>query len=86
MHFYFNRYIKKHKILDVQLQQSIDDVIRVYPDPPELGRWTSVKQDQSSMSEDEGIEYLVSISRILKPCEQNLLRKTEDKIKDMDEP
>jgi hypothetical protein len=37
MHFYFNRYIKKHNTLGAQLQQFIDDVVRVYPGPPELG-------------------------------------------------
>ena len=37
IHFYFNRYTKKHKTLGAQLQQSIDDDIRVYPEPPELG-------------------------------------------------
>ena len=43
-HFYFNRYIKKHKTLGAQLQQFIDDVIRVYSGPPDVGsRWTSIE-------------------------------------------
>ena len=85
-HFYFNPYIKKFKILDVQLQQSLDNVIGVFSEPAELGvDGLQLNKINLPMPKGECIEYLVSISRILNPCEQKLLRKTEDKIEDIDE-
>ena len=67
MHFYFNRYIAKHKTLGAQLQQFIDDVIRVYPGPLELGiDGFQLNEINLPMPENEGIENFMPIPRTLK--------------------
>ena len=87
VHFYSNRYIKKHKTLGDQLQQFIDDVIRVYPGPPELGvGGLQLNETNLQTPESEDIENLMPIPRTLKRREQKPLSETEDEIEDMDNP
>jgi hypothetical protein len=87
MHFYFNRFIKKHKTLGAQLQQFIDDVIRVYPGPPELGvEGLTLNEINLPTPESENIENLMPSSRIPKRRVQEPLSETEDEIQDMDDP
>ena len=87
IHFYFNHYIKKNKTLGAQLQQFIDDVIRVYPGPPELGvDGLQLNEINLPTPESEGIENLRPIPRTLKRREQKPLSETEDEIEDMDDP
>ena len=79
VHFYFNRYIKKYKTLGAQLQQFIDDVIRIYPGSPELGvDGLQLNEISLPTRESEGIEDFMSIPRTLKRREQNPLNETED--------
>ena len=87
MHFYFNRFIKKHKTLGAQLQQFINDVILVYPGPPELGvEGLQLNEINLPTPESEGIENLMPISRISKRCKQEPLSESEDEVLDMDDP
>ena len=87
MYFYLNRFIKKHKTLGAQLQQFINDVIRVYPGPPELGvEGLQLNEINLPIPENEGIENLMPISRIPKRRKQEPLSKSEDEVIDMDDP
>ena len=87
VHFHFNRYIKKHKTLGAQLQQFIDDVIHVYPVPPELGvDGLQLNEINLSTPESESIENLMPIPRTLKRRERKPLSETEDEIEDIDDP
>jgi hypothetical protein len=87
MHFYFNRYIKKHKTLGAQLQQFIDDVIRVYPGPPELGvQGLQLNEINLLTPKSEGIEHLMPISHTPKRHQEAVLIETEDEIEDMEDP
>ncbi|CAF3376581.1 unnamed protein product [Rotaria sp. Silwood1] len=87
MHFYFNRYIKKHKTLGAQLQQFINDVIRVYPGPPELGvEGLTLTEINLPTPESENIEHLIPIPRTPKRSKQEPLSEIEDEIEDMDDP
>ena len=87
MHFYFNRYVKKHKTFGDQLQQFIDDVIRVYSGPPESGvERLKLHEINLSTPESESIEHLMPIGRTLRRCKQEPLSETENEIEDMDDP
>ena len=87
VHFYFNRYIKKRKTLGAQLQQFIDDIIRVYRGPQELGvDGLQLNEINLPTPDSEGIENLMPIPRTLKRREQKPLSETEDEIEDMDDP
>ena len=86
MHFYFNRYIKKHKTLGAQLQQFINDVIRVYPGPSELGVTGLILNEINLPTPDsENIEHLMPIRRTLRSRKQEIITETEDEIEDMDD-
>ncbi|CAF1281809.1 unnamed protein product [Didymodactylos carnosus] len=87
MHFYFNRYIKKHKTLGGQLQQFVNDVIRVYPGPRELGlEGLTLNEINLPTPESEGIEHHVPVPRTPKGRKRTLDSETEDEIEDMDDP
>ena len=87
MYFQLNRFIKKHKTLGAQLQQFINDVIRVYPGPPELGvEGLQLNEINLPTPESEGIENLMPISRISKRRKQEPPSENEDEVIDMDDP
>jgi hypothetical protein len=87
IHFYFNRYIKKYETVGAQLQQFIDDVIRVYPGPSELGvEGLTLNEINLPTHESESIEHLMPIPRTLRRRKQQPLSETEDEIEDMNDP
>ena len=69
----------KHKTLGAQLQQFIDDVIRVYPGPLELGiDGFQLNEISLPTPENQGIENFMPIPRTLKRREQKPLSEIED--------
>ena len=71
VHFYFNRYVKKHETVGAQLH---DCVIRAKVGAPEL-RVDELQLNEIDLPTSES-ENVVSIPRVLKRREQKLLEGT----------